>query len=313
MATSEAAKESVRVVQLEDLDQRYRTLRLPASASDKRALERSLERHGLQQPLLASSGVAVGCCVILDGFKRVEALAARGVTEALARIVALDVPASLAALFATNSDRQGLGDFEEAWVVEALSRDSGLNQPQIGELLGRSKTWVCRRIKLVQKLERCVQDDVRLGLITPTAARELVRLPRGNQARAAEAITRFDLSSRQAHRLVDALLDTDVAGRRAIFAAPLEHVAPTNSVKKPTIDARLSEDANRVRQQLLRLHGAANRLDELLLERAPGRFDERDVSVLRELAPRILAKAEVAIARVRELLEPDRENVSRAS
>ena len=313
MATSEPAKECVRIVQLEELDLRYRALRLPAAASDKLALERSLERHGLQQPLLASSGVAPSCCALLDGFKRVEALAARGVTEALTRIVALDAPASLAAVFAANTGRQGLVDLEEAWVVEALHRDSGLNQPQIGELLGRSKTWVCRRIKLVRRLERCVQDDVRLGLITPTAAREIVRLPRGNQARAAEAVTRYDLSSRQTHRLVDALLDADVAGRRVIFASPLEHLAPANGAKKPTIDARLSETANRVRQQLLRLHGAANRLDELLLERAAGSFDERDVTVLRELAPQILAKAGVAIGRMRELLEPGGDEVGRAS
>ena len=55
-------------------------------------------------------------------------------------------------------------------------------------------------------------------------------------------------------------------------------------------------------QQLLRLHGAANRLDELLLERAPR---ERDHVVLRELAPQILAKAEAALGRLRRLLEPD--------
>jgi ParB family chromosome partitioning protein len=302
MTTSQPADPGVRVVLLEELDLRYRALRLHALASERLALEDSLKRHGLSQPLLATDGVAEGRVVLLDGFKRVEALAALGATEALTRIVSLDAPCALAALLATNTGRHGPSDLEEAWVVESLQRESGLSQPEIGELLGRSKTWVCRRLQLTRKLERRVQDDVRMGLIAPASARELLRLPRGNQVGAAEVVTRYDLSSRQARRLVDALLGADVAGRRTILTSPLEHVSPARRAEKLTVDVRLSEGGNRVMQQLLRLHGAANRLDELLLERAPG---ERDVVVLRELAPQILAKAELALGRLRALLEPD--------
>ncbi|MGE3376561.1 MAG: ParB/RepB/Spo0J family partition protein [Vicinamibacteria bacterium] len=305
-----SAEPDVRIVPVEALDLGYRGLRLPPQATERHALESSLKRHGLQQPLLATDAIVVGALVLVDGFKRVEALAALGVPSALTRVMSLDAPSALAALLTTNTGRAGASDLEEAWVVESLQREGGLSQPEIGELLGRSKTWVCRRLQLIRKLERQVQDDVRLGLIPPATARELARLPRGNQTRAAEAVTRHDLSSRQTNRLVDALLGADVAGRRAILASPLEHLGPGNRADRPSVDARLSEEGNRVRQQLLRLHGAVNRLDELLLD---SRLDERDLALLRELAPQILAKARVALGRLRQLLEPGLEETRHAS
>lgn len=47
-----------------------------------------------------------------------------------------------------------------------------------------------RRLALVERLSEPVREDLRLGLLTPTMARELVRLPQGNQAEVAEVVQR---------------------------------------------------------------------------------------------------------------------------
>ncbi len=56
----------------------------------------------------------------------------------------------------------------------------------IAARLGRHKSWVCRRLMLVEALDPAVQADVRLGLLMPRAAPAVGQLPRGNQPAAAE-------------------------------------------------------------------------------------------------------------------------------
>jgi hypothetical protein len=67
-------------------------------------------------------------------------------------------------------DRRGLTELEEAWLVRSLYRDDGLGQPEIARRMSRHKSWVWRRLMLVESLEPAVQAHVRLGLLAPRAA-----------------------------------------------------------------------------------------------------------------------------------------------
>jgi hypothetical protein len=62
-----------------------------------------------------------------------------------------------------SNARQQLSDLEEAWLVRALYREDRLNQPQIAQLVGRHKSWVCRRLVLAEGLTSNVEPVVRLG------------------------------------------------------------------------------------------------------------------------------------------------------
>lgn len=289
------------------LDQRYRALRLPCPPQQRAALRASLERHGQQSPVLASDGVEEGRLVLIDGFKRAELLAELG-TPVRVAVATLDAPSSLGLLLAANASRGGLSDIEEAWVLEAMQRDHGLDQPAIAALVGRHKSWVCRRLQLLTALERQVQDDVRLGLISGSAARELARLPRGNQAAAARAAAANSLSSRQVGRLVTVLKRIDPKERRAVLDDPLAHLAQPGPAE-PRADPRLSEQGNRVRQELLRLQSATNRLDELCLE--PRGITPQDLRLLSDLASSVLARAVNILATAQAVLVP--REVARAS
>lgn len=288
------------------LDRRYQGLRVASTPGRRASLRASLERHGQQQPVLASSGIEEGRLVLLDGFKRVDLLGEAGEERVWVAVVALDAPSSLTAMAVANVAHRGLSDLEEAWILAALEREHGLDQVEIAERFGRHKSWVCRRLSLESRLERAVQDDVRLGLLSATAARELARLPRGNQVPAANAVSTHGLSSRQASRLVAVLLKADPAGRGEILRDPLVHVQGRHPAM-PAPDPRLGEAANRVRERLLRLHGAAGRLDEVVLNERPSSLGASERAVLAGLAAPILAFARAALERLEAEIGPAEE------
>ena len=77
-----------------------------------------------------------------------------------------------------------------------MVREDGLSQVEVAELLGRHKSWVCRRLALLEKLSAEVGQELEVGLLTPTAAREIARLPAGNQSEVMELSRREALSGR---------------------------------------------------------------------------------------------------------------------
>jgi len=98
-------------------------------------------------------------------------------------------------------------ELEEAWIVHALVREDGLSQVEVAELLGRHKSWVCRRLALIERLGPEARDELRVGLLSPTAARQLVRLPRRNQPEVLELMQREALSGTELAGVVDLLLE----------------------------------------------------------------------------------------------------------
>ncbi len=152
-----------------------------------------------------------------------------------------------AKLLVWQSNRStGLSDVEQAWVIRSLYRTEGLKQAQIASLVGHDKSWVCRRLMLAEGLASEVEAWLRLGLLSTSAARELLRLPRGNQAEAAQAVIQRGLTSRQAARLVDELTGASDAQERArVLAATTKR----RSVRRPVSPGEhLVADVMRMRQ-----------------------------------------------------------------
>lgn len=289
-------------VRIVDLDRRYETYRLRGHAARESALSNSLERDGQRAPVLVSDGVEPGRLVLLDGFKRVDLLRQREQESVLAVVLSIDEPSSLATILAANAAQPGTSDLEEAWVLRALHEEHGKSQVEIAALVGRDKSWVCRRLRLATHLDRQVQDDIRVGLLSPTIGRELAVLPRGNQARVAESIVRHRLSSRQARELIKVVRAAPQGDRERVLADPLSHLPLRQSPHPFPDDKRLSDAANRVRSQLLVMHSSANRIHEAFLNRPPGSFEERDTTVLGELAPPILRTIRDVLETVEEAI-----------
>jgi ParB/RepB/Spo0J family partition protein len=214
----------VTAIELAQLGERLSPLRL-RSREALHEMERSLSRYGQL--------VAVVChrqdekVEIVDGFKRLIGARALGWSALRAEVHEVTGPLAKLLLWQSNA-RQALSDLEEAWLVRALYRDDRLTQPQIGQLLGRHKSWVCRRLVLAEGLAESVAAAVRLGLVSSTAAREVGRLPRGNQEQVAHVIARRGLTTRQTARLVDQLLAVgDEQARAALLAETERTSAPS--------------------------------------------------------------------------------------
>ncbi len=215
-----------RDLDLAELGDGLSALRL-CDASALETVRCSLARHGQLDPL-SVFGTA-GRLEILDGFKRVRAARALGWRTLRGRVADVDRTEAKIQLVARH-DRRGLTELEEAWLIRSLHRDDGLSQPAIAVRLGRHKSWVFRRLMLVESLDPAVQADVRLGLLMPRAATAVSQLPRGNQHGLSAVVIRRGLTVRQTELLVAELLDLpDDAVRAQQLARWLDGAAPSPS------------------------------------------------------------------------------------
>jgi ParB-like chromosome segregation protein Spo0J len=269
-------------VALCDLDLRFAPLRLHSPA-DLARLKASVEREGIRQPVLAATEVEPGKRVLVDGFKRVRVARELELACLAVILLRLDAPAALAAMLRSNAAHRGMTALEEGWIVRTMCREHGLTQASAGALLGHHQSWVCQRLRLAEQLDEALKDDLRLGLLPPAVARELGRLPRGQQMRAARVVREQGLSSRQTARLVQTLVATDDPRvRLEVLADPLRFVvsAPAEPAVKAKTDPRLSAGGNDLQRSLLVWEGAAWRLSRSLISHAPTGLRAEDRRVL---------------------------------
>jgi len=272
-----------RLIAIATLGERLAPLRL-CDATALAAVRHSLERYG-QLTALTLFG-ETDQLEILDGFKRVRAARALGWTSLLARID--DVDAIEAKLrVAELHDGRGLTELEEAWLVRSLYRDDGLGQPEIARRMHRHKSWVWRRLMLVESLEPAVQAHVRLGLLAARAAVAVSRLPRGNQLAASTVVVRRGLTVRQTDSLVQEVLERDGEEARAdLLARRLDALAlDTQPGPRPTRAVRSEADAMAL--DIARAHAIAARLETRLLASPLATFTPGAAELLREAFSRL--------------------------
>jgi ParB-like chromosome segregation protein Spo0J len=294
------AKEPRDEVAINALDQRYAKLRL-ASPEELSRVRTSVERMGILSPVLVSTDVDADRVVLIDGFKRVRIATDRGDVVVWVRRIAVDAPGAKVTMIAANAGHSGLCDLEEAWIVRSLCREHKLTQAEVGKALRRDKSWVCRRLMLAERLEDVLQDDIRLGLLSSTVARELARLPRGNQVAMAAAIRAHGLSSRQAHRIVRELMRAaEPAARAEVLADPLRYLTAEPPVAR-VVDPRLGKRANEVRESLLMVSSASERWARTVVRCAPAGLVGDDARILAPLVERTLRSASETTALLERL------------
>jgi len=291
-------------VALDDLDLRFAPLRLHSPA-DVARLRASVQREGIRQPVLAATDVEAGRRVLVDGFKRVRVARELEIGRLAVTLLALDTPTALAAMLRSNAAHRGMTVIEEGWIVRTMCREHGLTQASAGALLGHDQSWVSQRLRLVEQLDDALKDDLRLGLLPPSVARELGRLPRGQQMRAAEVMREHGLSSRQAARLVQKLVATDDPRvRLEVLADPQRYAAPApeRPATRAPADPRLSAGGNDLRRSLLVWEGAAWRLSRSLMTHAPTGLHAGDKRVLAPVVGQAVAAGRRTLERLEQLV-----------
>jgi ParB/RepB/Spo0J family partition protein len=217
--------------ELDALGERLGPLRLREPAALEH-VQRSLERHGQLSPIVTFEHE--GQLQLVDGFKRLHA--ARRLGWSKLRMQRLELTTTEAKLAVITLHRsRGLTELEEAWLIRSLYREDGLSQPEIARRMQRHKSWVSRRLMLVEALDEAVQADVRLGLLAARTAVAVAQLPHGNQAEASRLVVRQGMTLRQTENLVTHLRRlTDDAQRSAEIHRRLEGLTSPDSTPGST-------------------------------------------------------------------------------
>jgi len=195
-------EETLLEIPLSEIGESYARLRLIHPQAEARMVA-SVGKFGQIFPVVVTKKEGYE---LIDGFKRVRALKRLGHERVTAKVLELSAHGQKAAMLDLNWKRGSISDLEEGMVVHSLCREDGLSQVEIAVLVGRHKSWVCRRLSLVDRLCDEALEHMRLGLIHGVIGRELARLPRGNQEAALHTILKYRFSSRESARLVSLLL-----------------------------------------------------------------------------------------------------------
>lgn len=210
-----------------------------------KAMERSLSLSGQLNPVIVRRHEEK--YQLLDGFKRFHAAQSLKWEELMCRPVEADNILALVMILLYNNHRGGLEDYEQAKIVHSLKREHLLSGEEIAKLTGKSISWVSRRLSFIERLDESACTSLRLGQITSTHARELSRLPRGNQDEFVRLIIDENLTSRETGFLVKKYLSAKT-GQEAkyLMSHPREVLDRALVEEEDTTDCRLSEWGNRI-------------------------------------------------------------------
>lgn len=219
-------------LELHRLDLRYERLRIAHPAGRFVA---SLAEHGQQQPVAVIESPA-GRFVLIDGFRRVACLARLGKDTIDALVLPLSESEALMWRYRmqTAGRRSAL---EEAWLLRELVSSHGLPQAELARQLGRSESWVSRRLDLVRVLPERVQELVQKGRICAHGAQKclvpLARAKRADCERLAAGLAGHNVTSRQLERIYFAWRAGDATQRQRLVEQPLLFFSALAEAEQP--------------------------------------------------------------------------------
>lgn len=296
------AEDTIRELALEDFGDHYSRYRLHVP-EDERAMARSLERYGQLSPMVICP--RQGHYELIDGFKRLAAARTiSGMRRMSIRMLLADERGAKAAIYGLNRACGRTRELEDAWIVHALVREDGLTQVEVAELLGRHKSWVCRRLALIERLGPEAKDELRVGLLCPTAARQIVRLPAGNQPETLDVIRREKLSAVELAAMVDLLLQCPGRHQQQFI---LQHPREALAQKKGFIavssnDPRLSPTGHEAFKRLGILIEQLARLEAWLLSRGRQEITPGDHAILKPRFERLARDASSMAALSKDII-----------
>ena len=207
-------------------------------------VQSSMWLHGQLQPVIAREHE--GRYQIIDGLKRYYVAMDLMIKTLQCQVLDIDLQQAKLLILSYNRPRQSMEVWEEAMVLEDLLKTHNLSQRSLSTLTGYSRSWVSRRLSMIGKIDEEVAAEIRMGVLTSSQARALIKLPRGNQMDLARVIVDLGLSSRQSDRLVNAFLKAEDEDQQQDILNHPEHIIwddPMDWPKEP-YDSRMSSYGN---------------------------------------------------------------------
>ena len=295
-------EDTIRSLQLSEFDERFRRYRLAPPEAEREIVD-SLKRYGQIAPVVVC--LCDGEFLLIDGFKRLTAARSiKGFETLRARAIGCDERSAKAAMYNLNRVGRGVQEIEEAWIVHSLVREDGLSQVEAAELLSHHKSWVCRRLALLERLCPAARQDLSLGLLSPTQARHLVRLPVGNQVEALDVARRDSLSSQEFQGVINLLLASGTPAKKAfVLEKPRLALQQATGETMPGWDPRLSPRGNRIQKQLGQLLEQLSRMENWLSHRGRSELSACDAVLLRSSLEKVIHQSELVKMLTTDLLQ----------
>lgn len=219
-------------LELHQIELKYKGMRI-LKAGQQSQLMSSLSEHGQHSPVLVVEA-ARDRYVLIDGYRRVEALARLGRDTVEALVLQMNELEALVFSHRQQNARPREA-LEDGWLIRELMEGHGLGMGEVATRLGRTKSWVSRRLGLVNALPSEVQELVRVGRLCPyAAARFLVPLARANTEhciRLAEGIGGKRLSASQVGQLYVGWRRADELGRQRLVEHPLLYLKAEDELR----------------------------------------------------------------------------------
>ncbi len=185
-------------VDLHLLELRYAHIRVKNEAQVRRLAD-SISRHGQLEAMLAVSGQD-DRLILVDGYQRHAALKYLGQDAGLVTVANEPESQTLCQLLIHRGERQWEA-IEEAGLIQELHRRFSYSLSEIGRRIGRDKSYVKRRMDLLESLPEEILSQVIAGVISTWAAnRVLIPLARANctdATRLAAHLEREPMSTRE--------------------------------------------------------------------------------------------------------------------
>lgn len=221
---------------LTQIECRYEALRIeePRYVSQ---LTTSLLESGQHTPVLVVRVVEnTERYVLIDGYARVRALKRLGCD--VVRALVLELGEAEALLFAHQLHKhRGRSVLEEAWLLRELVEVHAWTLGSLAHQLGRTRSWVSRRLSLVRLLPKVVHEAVKNGRIAAHAAMKfLVPLARANRAACVRLVAQLGsepVSVRQVERLYAAWRTASKEQQQRILDEPHLFLRASEEVKHP--------------------------------------------------------------------------------
>lgn len=219
----------------------------------------SLRDKGQLTPVVAAE--QNGVLLLIDGFVRHLAATRLGLTTLLVEVVACTPLQCKAQVYLRNRER-GLLLIEECRLVRELAEVDGQSQVEIGELLERHKSWVCRRLGIAKNLSPHLWQDAELGQLGEGSLRKLAALPARNQEELVAVCRRDDLRPGQVAVLLELWRQaTGEEVRQYLLQHPADAVHRARAGVSEAVDARLGKRGSEVVRSLLLVRQACVRIE----------------------------------------------------
>ncbi len=273
--------ENILPLDLHALIPRFAALRLRDAPKLDR-LVTSIGQHGqLTAVVVVPDADNAQRWVLIDGYRRLEALQHLGRDRIQAHVWERSVDEALLGCLARGPDR-GWEAIEEAALIEELTGRH--SQQAIARRIGRDVSWVSRRLSLIKALPEDLLEQVRQGRVSVWAAtRILAPLARANSDHARTLLKHIEqqpLSTRMLKRLYDQYRKATKVQRQRLVDNPELFLKALDSREQQVADTRLAD--------------------------GPEGAWRNDLAVIREIAKRLLPCVPTLFAPQQDRLECER-------